>query len=241
VVEGGAYHNLKDLMGLPVGLPALRYTRWPPIVNTGFIDKESLFDHISDHDHIFHAPYQSYNSILRFFNEAAIDKDVQEISVTLYRVASDSRIVKKVRVMVELKARFDEANNIKWAKKMKAAGVEIIYSDKALKVHAKIALVKRLVNGRVKYAGLLATGNFNESTAAFYTDHILMTANPALLREMELLFMFLGKKAKTSEGYPIDFKHLLVAQFNLQQRFLELIDREIGNVKKACRVPSLSS
>lgn len=245
VVEGGVYHNLKDLMGLPVNLPALRYTRWPPIVNTGLIDKESLFDHIADHDHIFHAPYQSYNSILRFFNEAAIDKDVQEISVTLYRVASDSRIVnalisaacngKKVKVMVELKARFDEANNIKWAKKMKAAGVEIIYSDKALKVHAKIALVKRLVNDRIKYAGLLATGNFNESTAAFYTDHILMTANPALLREMELLFMFLGKKAKTSEGYPIDFKHLLVAQFNLQQRFIELIDREIGNVREGLK------
>ncbi|HMG08080.1 MAG TPA: hypothetical protein VK609_06185, partial [Mucilaginibacter sp.] len=131
-----------------------------------------------------------------------------------------------------LKARFDEANNIKWAKKMKEAGVEIIYSDKALKVHAKVALVKRLVNGRVKYSGLLATGNFNESTAAFYTDHILMTANPLILREMELLFVFLAKKAKTSDGYPIDFKHLLVAQFNLQRRFIELIDREIANVKR---------
>jgi len=115
---------------------------------------------------------------------------------------------------------------------MKEAGVEIIYSDKALKVHAKVALVKRLVNGRVKYSGLLATGNFNESTAAFYTDHILMTANPLILREMELLFVFLAKKAKTSDGYPIDFKHLLVAQFNLQRRFIELIDREIANVKR---------
>ncbi|MDN5288829.1 MAG: polyphosphate kinase 1 [Mucilaginibacter sp.] len=242
VVEGGMYHNLKDLMSLPVNIPGMRYCRWPPITNNGLTEAESLFDHIDKHDHVFHAPYQSYNSILRFFNEAAIDTDVQEISVTLYRVASDSRIVnalisaacngKKVKVMVELKARFDEANNIKWAKQMKAAGVEIIYSDKALKVHAKIALVKRLVNDRVKYTGLLATGNLNESTAAFYTDHILMTANPQMLREMELLFIFLAKKAKTSDGYPIDFKHLLVAQFNLQHRFLELIDREIANVKQ---------
>jgi polyphosphate kinase len=241
VVEGGMYHNLKDLLNLPVNLPGTHYTRWQPITTAGVISEGSIFDYITRQDCIFHAPYQSYNSILRFFNEAAIDADVQEISVTLYRVASDSRIVnalisaacngKKVRVMVELKARFDEANNIKWAKKMKAAGVEIIYSDKALKVHAKIALVKRLVHGRVKYAGLLATGNFNESTAAFYTDHILMTANPLMLREMELLFIFLAKKAKTSDGYPIEFKHLLVAQFNLQQRFLELIDREITNAK----------
>jgi polyphosphate kinase len=229
-------------MSLPVNIPGMRYTRWQPISNNSLTGAESLFDHIDKHDHVFHAPYQSYNSILRFFNEAAIDTDVQEISVTLYRVANDSRIVnalisaacngKKVKVMVELKARFDEANNIKWAKQMKAAGVEIIYSDKALKVHAKIALVKRLVNNRVKYTGLLATGNLNESTAAFYTDHILMTANPLMLREMELLFIFLAKKAKTSDGYPIDFKHLLVAQFNLQHRFLELIDREIANIKQ---------
>jgi polyphosphate kinase len=242
LVEGGMYHNLKDLMGLPVSLPGMRYNKWQPITNSRLTEQGSLFDYIAKRDCIFHAPYQSYNSILRFFNEAATDVNVQEVFVTLYRVASDSRIVnalisaasngKKVRVMVELKARFDEANNIKWAKKMKEAGVEIIYSDKALKVHAKIALVKRLVNGRVIYSGLLATGNFNESTAAFYTDHILMTANPLILREMELLFIFLAKKAKTSDGYPIDFKHLLVAQFNLQQRFLELIDREIKNAKQ---------
>jgi polyphosphate kinase len=242
VVEGGMYHNLKDLMGLPVNNPSLRYSRWAPATNSTIGSWSSLFDYIEKQDCIFHAPYQSYNTILRFFNEAATDVTVEEIFVTLYRVASDSRIVnalisaanngKKVRVMVELKARFDEANNIKWAKKMKAAGVNIIYSDKALKVHAKVALVKRQVNGRDKYSGLLATGNFNESTAAFYTDHILMTANPLLLREMELLFIFLSKGKKSAEGYPINFKHLLVAQFNLQSGFMELIDKEIANAKQ---------
>jgi polyphosphate kinase len=242
VVEGGVYHNLKDLSGLPVNNPSLRNTRWAPITGYQVNDGGSLFDHIEKQDYIFHAPYQSYNTILRFFNEAATDISVKEVSVTLYRVASDSRIVnalisaanngKKVQVMVELKARFDEANNIKWAKKMKAAGVDIVYSNTALKVHAKIALVKRHIDGRDKYSGLLATGNFNESTAAFYTDHIMMTANSSLLREMELLFMFLAKGKKSAEGYPIDFKHLLVAQFNLQHRFLNLIDQEIANAKK---------
>lgn len=242
IVEGGFYHNLKDLMGLPVSIPGLKYAKWPPLVNRQISPDESIFDYIDKGDCIFHAPYQSYNSILRFFNEAAIDENVEEISVTLYRVASDSRIVnalinaaesgKRVRVLVELKARFDEANNIKWAKRLKTAGANIIYSDKAIKVHAKVGLVKRLVDGRVKYAGLLATGNFNESTAAFYTDHIMMTANPQLLREMDLLFIYLAKKAKSAEGYDIDFKHLLVAQFNLHSRFIELIDREIEQARK---------
>ncbi len=115
---------------------------------------------------------------------------------------------------------------------MKAAGVRIIYSVTALKVHAKIALVKRREGLRTKYTGLLATGNFNESTAAFYTDHILLTSRGNLLREMELLFIFLEKRRKPSLVPEISFKHLLVAQFNLQQRFIDLIDREINHAKQ---------
>lgn len=168
--------------------------------------------------------------------------EVREIYVTLYRVASDSKIVnalisaakngKKVTVLVELKARFDEANNIKWAKKMKEVGVDIIYSVTALKVHAKVALVKRQVGNRMRYSGLFSTGNFNESTAAFYTDHILMTANKEMLREVELLFIFLAKRVKPTSADLIKFNHLLVAQFNLQQVFLNLIDREIEHAKQ---------
>jgi polyphosphate kinase len=240
-VQGGMYHNLKDLFGLPVNLPALQYDKWPAVHNP-VNDDEPIFDQVERKDMLVNTPYQSYSTILRFFNEAALDNDVEEIYVTLYRVARDSRIAnalinaasagKKVTVLVELKARFDEANNIKWAKKMKAAGVNIIYSITALKVHAKVALVKRRVNHRVKYYGLLATGNFNENTAAFYTDHILMTANGAILREIELLFVFLAKREKPSSRDMIRFDHLLVAGFNLQQRFMEMIDREIANAAK---------
>lgn len=242
IVEGGTYHNLKDLFSFPVNLPALHYAKWPAIVHNPDDATESIFDRIANKDQLINTPYQSYGTILRFFNEAALDKDVEEIYITLYRVASDSRIVnalinaaaegKKVTVLVELKARFDEANNVKWAKKMKAAGVNIVYSINELKVHAKVSLVKRRENGRLKYYGLLATGNFNESTAAFYTDHILMTANGDILREMEMLFLFLQRREKPKSPDMIRFKHLLVAQFNLQQRFIELIDREIGNAQK---------
>ncbi|MCX3266448.1 polyphosphate kinase 1 [Pedobacter agri] len=239
-IEGGQYHNLKDLMAFPVKSDKLSNDPWPKICNTGFIDG-TLTASIEKNDIIVHTPYQSYDSVLRFFNEAAIDETVKEIYVTLYRVASDSKIVnalisaakngKKVTVLVELKARFDEANNIKWAKKMKAVGVDIIYSVTALKVHAKVALVKRKVDGRMRYVGLFATGNFNETTAGFYTDHILMTANKEMLREVELLFIFLAKRVKPTAENFIKFNELLVAQFNLQQRFLSLIDREIEFAK----------
>jgi len=237
LVEGGQYHNLKDFMGFPVNNPKLSNTTWSKICNTDVIEG-TLTQAINKGDIIVHTPYQSYDSVLRFFNEAALDEHTVEIYITLYRVASDSKIVnalisaakngKKVTVLVELKARFDEANNIKWAKKMKAVGIDIIYSVSALKVHAKVALVKRKIEGRMKYTGLLSTGNFNESTAAFYTDHILMTANKDLLREIELLFIFLAKREKPTRPDLIKFEHLLVAQFNLQEKFLNLIDREIN-------------
>ncbi|WP_316802996.1 polyphosphate kinase 1 [Pedobacter nototheniae] len=239
MVEGGRYHNLKDLMAFPVSSGALSNPSWAKIYRD--ITEGTLIEEIHKKDLIFHTPYQSYDPVLRFFNEAAIDPAVCEIYITLYRVASDSKIVnalisaakngKKVAVLVELKARFDEANNIKWAKKMKEAGVDIIYSVTALKVHAKVALVKRRVGERTDYTGLFATGNFNESTAAFYTDHILMTANKEMLREVELLFIFLAKREKPVKPDLINFKHLLVAQFNLQSAFLQLIDREIEHAK----------
>ncbi|RVU02753.1 polyphosphate kinase 1 [Mucilaginibacter limnophilus] len=240
-VEGGRYHNLKDLVDFPVTIPQLRDVKWHAIQWPVLPDKQTLLEHIDKQDVLLNVPYQSYKGIQRFFNEAATNPDVEEIYITLYRVAKESKIVnalisaakngKKITVMIELKARFDEANNIKWARKMKAAGVKIIYSITALKVHAKVALVKRKCGDRLKYTGLLATGNFNESTAAFYTDHILMTANPTLTREMELLLMFLTKRKKPLSPDLIPFKELLVSQFNLQQRFIELIDREIDHAK----------
>lgn len=239
VMAGGNYHNLKDLADIPIKNPSFSYPPRPPIALE--ISAASLFDYMLAADRIVHPPYQSYNPILRFFNEAAINPDVEEIYTTMYRVANDSKIVnalisaakngKKVTAFVELKARFDEANNIKWAKVMKAAGVKIIYSIPKLKVHAKVALAKLRTNGRLVPYGLLATGNLNESTARFYTDHILLTANGPMLRELEILFLFLSKRRRPMEEDNIHFNHLLVAQFNLQQKFLALLDNEINNAR----------
>jgi polyphosphate kinase len=240
-VEGGRYHNLRDFSMLPVYDASFQYQ---PIHSIGAdVQHDSLFEEIKCGDKLLHPPYDSYDTVVRFFNQAAVDQDVISIQVTLYRVARESRIVnalicaarngKDVVVFVELKARFDEANNIRWSKKMKAAGVRIIESIPGLKVHAKIALVKRKTQKGATLFGLLSTGNFNESTARFYTDHLLLTADKKILLEVEYLFKILKKtKSKGTRGMQHTFEHLLVGQFNLQERFIELIDREITFAKQ---------
>jgi polyphosphate kinase len=254
LVSGGRYHNMRDLSGFPVKDKTLSYIPWPALrqkekqelrnshEQTGSSRQPGLLEAIMEKDMLLHVPYEIYDPVLRFFNEAAIDPAVEEIYLTMYRVAKDSRIVHalisasrsgtKVTVFVELKARFDEANNLRWAGKMKEAGVKIIYSIPTLKVHAKIGLVKKIVDGRVHYAGLLATGNLNENTARFYTDHILLTGQHDLMRELELLFIFLSKRKDPRKTEKIAFQHLLVAQFNLLERFIALIDREIANARQ---------
>ncbi|WP_129715627.1 polyphosphate kinase 1 [Pedobacter sp. SYP-B3415] len=234
VVAGGRYHNLKDLAALPAGGRAASYPVQQPAEIPDLTAAERLHKEIERGDLLIHTPYQDYSPVLRFFNEAATDPDVLEISVTLYRVATQSKIAgslitaarngKRVTVLVELKARFDEANNIRWAKTMKAAGVAIVYSRYDQKVHAKVALIRRR-NNAMPYLGLMATGNLNETTARFYTDHILLTADQDLLMGLGDLFAFLrsGKQAAVPH-----FSELLVAGFNLQERFMELIDGEIS-------------
>lgn len=242
IVVGGPYHNLKDLSQFPISDKALEYPKWPALQHTSPGGSQSLFDEIRIGDMLVNLPYERFDPILRFLKEAATDQAVVEVYCTLYRVANPSDIVqslvlaakngKKVVVMLELKARFDEANNIKWAGELKAAGVSLVYSSSSFKVHAKIALIKRTKGIDLEYFGLLSTGNLNEVTARFYTDHILLTANRSMLLEMEALFGFLAKKKNqpgSNDG--IEFQHLLVAQFNLKSRFFELIDREISFAK----------
>lgn len=243
MVEGGRYHNLKDLADLPnpVGTPLL-YRDWPSLPHPGFNTGTSCFASIAHGDRMVHVPYHSYDSILRFFNEAAIDPAVQEVYVTLYRVAADSLIAnaliaaakngKKVTVFVELKARFDEANNLRWSRMMKSAGVRIINSLPGLKVHAKVALVKRMEEGKLKGYALLSTGNFNESTGRFYCDHILCTAEDSICKELQLLFDYLRSHKFVARNHFVPFKVLLVSQFNMVHRFRKLIMREIRNAKK---------
>ncbi len=238
LMAGGRYHSLSDLIKLPLAhKPGLAVPTFPPLPAHELDASDSLFAAISQRDYLLHFPYQSYTSVLRFFNEAAINPCVYDIQVALYRIAQDSLIAnalisaarngKKVTVFVEVKARFDEANNLRWAEEMEQAGVRIIYSLPGVKVHAKIALIKRsnmTANGKKKperYA-YLSTGNFNESTAQIYTDHGLFTAHAGVINDLDKVFSYLKEQKKIRH-----LRHLLVAPFNLQERYLELIDREI--------------
>ncbi|HNR16981.1 MAG TPA: polyphosphate kinase 1 [Chitinophagaceae bacterium] len=243
IVLGGRYHNLKDLGGLPNPQKGkLSQQGWAAVAHPGFDNHRSVFQSIEEEEKLLHLPYHSYNYILRFFNEAAIDPHVKEIYITLYRVAADSHIVnalisaarngKRVTVFVELKARFDEANNLKWSKKMKAAGIRIINSIPRLKVHAKVALVRRWEDEQWKDYSFMATGNFNEATGRFYTDHVFFTTNKEFGRELDMLFTYLQSRTQPVLYGKISFEHLLVSQFNMIKRFNKLIEKEIKNAKK---------
>lgn len=240
-IKGGNYHNLKDFFSFPIDKTEWKYRPQPPIPYRFKSSFLSLLDEISVEDVLVNTPYESYDVVLRFFNEAAIRRDVEDIYISMYRVASDSKILhallnavkngKKVTVFVELKARFDEENNIYWAKKLKAAGVNVLYSIPNLKVHAKIALLKTRTDNAVLFFGLLSTGNLNEKTALGYADHVLLTAHQEILKEVMEVFNVLTTRRDQSSYYSAHFKHLMVSQYNLAPGFIQLIDQEIASAK----------
>ena len=235
--EGGRYHNLSNLASMPVKRGDLEYPPMEQLKPIGLDYCGDIFRQIEERDLLLHFPYESYNPVLAFFNQAAIDPDVVSISVTLYRVAAESHIVnalisaaknkKRVQVFVELKARFDEANNIKWSKEMIKAGVKIIYSTPRIKIHSKIALVLKKTKRKIKGYGYIGTGNFNETTARFYTDHAMFTARNDVLKDLERLFSKLEKEKEPPKNAPNEFKHLLVSQYNMVSLFEDEINAQI--------------
>lgn len=238
MVPGGEHHGLSDFLQLPNPIgTSLEYEPLLPLESQRINTHRSIFSAIDEMDHMLHFPYHTYDYILQFFSQAANDPDVIAIKVTFYRMASNSLIGnalmsaakngKKVTVFIELKARFDEENNILWAEKMRNVGVKIIYSIVGLKVHAKVALVKkRMESGKIKNYCFFATGNLNEKTAPIYADYGLLTCHAGMGLELNRLFEYLLKNKD-----PRPFKHLLVSQFNMVDRYFQLIDREIKHVK----------
>ncbi|MEO7120197.1 MAG: polyphosphate kinase 1 [Ginsengibacter sp.] len=239
---GGRYHNLKDLSSFPDFDRLPRFKILKPLSSANVLNSGDIFNILINEDVLLHLPYQSYNPVLSFFNQAAVDADVDDIYITLYRVAEESHIInalisaakngKNVIVFIELKARFDEANNIRWSRLMKKAGVKIIYSDLQIKVHSKIALVRKTKGSATQSFAVLSTGNFNEITAQFYTDHVLMTTNENIIEELLELFKFLQLKDVSGKAREINFKTLLVSQFNMVDGLKKLIHKEISKVKR---------
>ena len=236
----GRYHNNFDFFKFPdFGLTSLKYKSLPPQPYLPLEKAEDYFAAIAERDHLLHFPYQSYESVIQFFERAAFDPSVTHIKIVQYRVAKKSRIMqalmqavkngKQVSVFIEVKARFDEAANIKWGEALQKAGVTVHYSMPGIKVHSKLALVSRKEGRKEKLYSYLGTGNFNEDTAKVYSDLCIFTMDERLTKEMANVFRYL-ETGSTDDIPP--FKHLLVGQFNLREGLVAKIDREIELAKK---------
>ncbi|MBL9216213.1 MAG: polyphosphate kinase 1 [Opitutaceae bacterium] len=228
--------NLLRLMGLPdlVDRPDLKYPSFTPVEIPSLRVASSLFTAIQERDILLHHPYESFNPVVDFVAQAARDPAVLAIKQTLYRTSGDSPIIgalieasqngKQVTALIELKARFDEANNIKWAKELEEAGVHVVFGLVGHKTHCKCSMVVRQEADGIRRYAHLGTGNYNPKTARLYTDLSLLTCNPEITGEVAQLFNALTGFARSPE-----FKHLLVAPFNLHARIQEFIAVEAAN------------
>tara|TARA_R110002049_G_scaffold302713_2_gene496105 strand:+ start:37968 stop:40010 length:2043 start_codon:yes stop_codon:yes gene_type:complete len=252
MIEGGKCHNFSDFISFPVdedfGEP--KKVNRPALNDTTFLEAEDIFQVIRKKDKLFHFPYQSYSHVEHFVEQSAIDAKVKSIYISLYRVAKESRLSdalllalkngKEVVIFVETKARFDEHNNLKWAKIFEEHGAEVHYSFKHLKVHSKIFLVERQEANKLQGYGYIGTGNFNAKTAKIYCDHGLFIARAHIIEDLRQVFKVLRR-----ENVNPKFNELIVSPFNSRMIFQSLIRNEIevsksgGEAKITAKMNSL--
>ena len=236
-IPGGRYHNRKDFMSFPqLNRNDLQYGKRNPIPVPGLSLEKSIFKAIDKKDYLLYTPYHSFSFVIKFLREAALDPEVSNIFITIYRLSKLSNVAsslinaakngKKVLVQIELQARFDETNNITYAEQMQAAGVELIFGIPGLKVHSKICLVEKICQGVKKRYGFISTGNLNEVTAKIYTDYTLFTANQKVLKEVNKVFNFLQVHYKLKK-----YKHLIVSPHYTNAALVRMINKEIENKK----------
>ncbi|MAT16826.1 MAG: polyphosphate kinase 1 [Planctomyces sp.] len=227
-----AYFRMSSLGGYD----HLKYEDWPPLREASLDPRATLFHEIANRDLILSHPYESYDPVVRFLEEAAADPDVLAIKQTLYRTSSQSAVIaalksaaergKHVTALVELKARFDEARNIKWAGELEQVGIQVIYGVKGLKTHAKVCLVVRREPSGIRRYMHFGTGNYNESTAKMYSDVSFMTCNPDLGADASNFF-----NAISGYSQPMKFSKIEVAPIGLREKILELINVETDRKK----------
>ncbi len=238
LIAGGRYHNFRDFIDFPsIGSKKLENKPTPPLPCPQFQKHRSMFSAIKEKDVILHYPYQSFSHYLDLLREAAIDPDVTEIKITIYRLARRSRVInalinavrngKKVTVVIEIQARFDESSNIEWSNTLQEEGVKVIYGVSGLKVHSKLTLITRKENGSPFHYAYVGTGNFHEGTAKIYCDEGLFTADKRITQEVAEVFKFFNVNYIR---YP--FKHLVLSPFEQRNHFYRLIEYEIEQTKK---------
>lgn len=237
IIPGGRYHNRRDYMDFPsLGRPELQFEKREPLPIPGLILQTSVLKGIAEKDYLLYTPYQSFAYVVKFLREAALDPKVKTIKITIYRLAKISHIAsslinavkngKKVTVQIELRARFDEVANIRYAEQMQEEGVNLIFGVPGLKVHCKTCVIEREEEGKLKRYGFISTGNFNENTSKLYTDYTLFTADAAILKEVDMLFEFFETNYKVNK-----YKHLIVSPHYTRHVIYNLIQTEIDNAK----------
>jgi polyphosphate kinase len=241
LIASGSYRNFKDFIGFPnVGRNYLENPTLPAMTSKDFTNYDTVFDAITAKDILLYYPYHNFVHVTEFIRQAAFDPSVKHIRLNIYRVASSSRVIsslidavdngKKVTVVIELRARFDEENNINWAKKLTDAGVKVVFGIPTLKIHSKLCLVTREEKGELVRYAHLGTGNFNEKTAKIYTDFSLFTRNQEITKEAENVFNFIIQPYKRQK-----FQHLQVSPLNTRTKIQLLIRQEIQNVKEGLK------
>ena len=234
---GGRYHNKRDLMRFPnVGGPHLEHPALPPLMHPDLDLERSLLQVIRKKDVLIYTPFHTFSYIIRFLREAAMDPQVESISITLYRLSSQSRIIsalinaakngKRVHVVIELQARFDEQNNIHYLEKMRKEGIEVQTGVEGLKVHSKIICVERKTDKGRELFAVVGTGNFHEGTARIYTDYYLFTADKRVTKEVQRVFQFLAEPYRVQK-----YKHLIVSPHFTRKGMMKNIDREIAHAR----------
>ncbi|EKO3565108.1 polyphosphate kinase 1 [Vibrio metschnikovii] len=237
LLPGGRYHNFKDFIAFPnVGRDYLENRTLPPLKCADFDGYLNAFDAIRSQDILLHYPYHRFEHITELVRQASFDPKVISIKINIYRVAKNSKLMnslidavhngKRVVVVVELQARFDEEANIEWSRILTEAGVDVIFGIPGMKIHAKLLLItRREDNELVRYAHI-GTGNFHEKTARIYTDFSLLTADHELTNEVRSVFAYIENPFR-----PIKFTHLLVSPRNSRTQLYRLIDSEIANAR----------
>jgi len=238
LIPGGRYHNRRDYMKFPsLGRRDLLYEPVQPLPIPGLSMEGSLLDAVAKKDFLLYAPYQSFSYVVKFLREAALDPRVRSIKITIYRLAEVSHIAsslinaakngKNVTVQIEVRARFDEAANIRYAEDMQKEGVNLIFGVTGLKVHCKACVVVRKEGNKTKRYSFVSTGNFNESTARIYTDYTLFTANPKIGKEINKVFDFFEVNYRVKI-----YNHLIVSPHYTRNAIYQLIDTEVENHRK---------
>ncbi len=237
-VPGGRYHNNRDFMNFPeIGKKRHYYPKLPPFRHKDLRQHTSILSVLRRKDVMLHFPYQTFNHFIDLLREAAIDPQVKEIGITIYRVADASKVVnallnairngKSVTVVIELQARFDEEANIYWSNKLQEEGANVINGVPGMKVHSKLLWIKRKEEDEFRNYAYIGTGNFHEGTAKVYADEGLMTSDVRLANEVENIFAFFKHNYQH-----FDYQHLVVSPFSMRTVFTNNINREIELAKK---------